>query len=61
MYSASDRSSDKRSADADYVVDHSIFMYLMDSQGQFAEFYAGKTTILTNFNLNFNIFFVFDI
>lgn len=39
MYSASDRKTDK-SSDADYVVDHSIFMYLMDDKGQFVEFYA---------------------
>lgn len=28
----------------DYLVDHSIFIYLMDPQGNFAEYFAKHTT-----------------
>jgi len=39
VYSASDM-PETVDSDADYVVDHSIFMYLMDEQGNFVEFFA---------------------
>jgi len=39
VYSASDRSA-HLSSDSDYIVDHSIFMYLMDTKGTFVEFYS---------------------
>jgi len=38
VYTATDRSD--RSSEDDYVVDHSIFMYLMDDGGNFVEFYS---------------------